>query len=85
MRLFLLMLALGTTACGVRSNDQCVVYRDKCNNGCAWVCGSEREERRTTRGGTCDLGCFDSGDPPVDAECVAVAGECQWSEETETG
>ena len=67
------MLWLWLVACGPRSDADCVVYYDKCNSGCELQCGTAREAESVE---TCDLGCFDSGQPATDDDCVVRDGEC---------
>ena len=62
-------------ACGPTSSDDCIVYYDKCNAGCDPQCGTQRDADDATRGGTCDLGCMDTGGTD---ECVLRDGECTW-------
>lgn len=67
-------------ACNPRDDGDCVVYRDKCSSGCAYLCGSTREASQASKQ-VCDLGCMDSGYTPSDAECVLVDDStCGWAE-----
>ena len=71
----MMTLMLFLLACGPTSNEDCVVYYDKCNAGCEPQCGSQRDANAVERAGICDLGCMDSGSTD---ECVLRDGECTW-------
>ncbi|MBM75362.1 MAG: hypothetical protein CMK59_08165 [Proteobacteria bacterium] len=64
-------------ACNAPESDEdCLVYYDKCEMGCEPLCGTARARDKAERGGTCDIGCLDTATP----ECVFEDGECQWQQ-----
>ena len=71
--LFLFLISCNTP----QSDVDCIVYYDKCNSGCEALCGTEADERKAERGGVCDLGCMDTGEPPA---CILVDGECAFAD-----
>ena len=75
--LFISWFSLGCEDPKPQTNEDCVVYYDKCNSGCDPICGTVAEKEAVESGEVCDLGCVDSGSQ---AECVLVDDACQWSE-----
>ena len=74
----MLLLLLTIWACDTPKSDaDCIVYYDKCSSGCTPLCGTEKDEKNANRGGSCDLGCIDSGEI---SDCVLVGDSCQWAE-----
>ena len=61
-----------------QTDEDCVVFFDKCESGCEPVCGTISQRDDVNSGDVCDLGCMDSG--LDDASCVVVDEACQWAE-----
>ncbi len=85
MRIVLLATTLlFASACDapVNGDEDCAVVFDKCNSGCTPLCVSVAEGRRIDKGEQCDLGCdvVSGGSGDSAQECIAVEGECVWSE-----